>query len=137
MEVGGGKLSIVNEGRNTKFVKQVYQVTISGRYMREQQKPVLFITERAVFQLTKAGLELLEIAPGVDLKKDVLGQMKFSPVVSSSLREMDPRIFTRGLMGLRRDMLGYEETGRKPPVPMVPAKDLPPRAYWTALFRKR
>ncbi len=131
VEVGGGKLSIVREGKGSKFVKQVYEITISGKYMREQHKPMLFITERAVFQLTEAGLELIEIASGVDLKKDVLGQMGFQPLVSNSLRQMAPRIFTDGLMGLRRDMLGYEEKGRKPPVPMIPVSELPARSYWT------
>ncbi len=137
VDVGGGKISIVNEGRNKKFVKLVEQITISGKYMREQQRTVLFVTERAVFQLVKAGLELIEIAPGIDLDKDVLGQMGFKPVISNSLRTMDTRIFMDGIMGLRRDMLGYEEKGRKPLVPMIPVAELPESTYWTARSVKR
>lgn len=132
----GGKLSIVKEGRRAKLLNKVYHVTMSGRHMREQGKPVLFVTERAVFKLTQSGLELTEIAPGVDLEKDVLGHMEFKPAISNSLRKMDSRIFTDGLMGLRRDILGYEEVGRRPTVPMVPVNELPLRAYWTSYSKK-
>ncbi|MBI2858613.1 MAG: hypothetical protein HYX90_06000 [Chloroflexi bacterium] len=133
VEAGKDRMSIaiVNEGKTAKFVKHVYHVTISGRALKEQEKPVLVITERAVFRLTEAGLELIEIAPGVDLDKDVLARMEFRPLIADPLRQMDSRIFGDGLMGLRRDMLGYEEAGRKPPVPMVPVKQLTMRAYWT------
>jgi len=63
---------------------------------------VLYITERAVFQLTAGGLELLEIAPGVDLARDILGQMEFKPLISPQLKVMDSRIFAGPLMGLNK-----------------------------------
>ncbi|MBI2958647.1 MAG: hypothetical protein HYY32_07390 [Chloroflexi bacterium] len=128
---------IVEEGRNLKFVNRLYHVTMSGKYLGSQHKPVLFVTERAVFQLTQGGLELIEIAPGIDLQKDVLEKMEFRPLISGSLREMDSRVFSDGKMGLRRDMLGCEEPGRKPPVPLVPVEKLPERSYWTSRTIKR
>ncbi len=97
---GDGQLRIVEEGENRIFVKQVEQVTFSARYAVETGQMVLFITERAVFRLTKEGLELMEIAPGVDLQKDVLAQMEFAPIVSPLLTEMDARIFRDEPMGI-------------------------------------
>jgi len=61
---------------------------------------MLYVTERAVFKLTKKGMKLIEIAPGVDLDKDVLGHMDFKPIVSDYLKKMDPRIFTDEKMGV-------------------------------------
>ncbi|MBI4304147.1 MAG: acyl CoA:acetate/3-ketoacid CoA transferase, partial [Chloroflexi bacterium] len=132
VDTGKNSIAIVNEGRNIKFVKRVYQVTASGRYLKEQGKPVLIVTERAVFRLTRAGLELIEIAPGIDVEKDILAKMEYKPLVASPLRQMDRRIFSEGLVGLRRDMLGHEEKGRQRAVPMMPSDKLPMRSYWTA-----
>ncbi len=132
VNVGGGKIAITEEGKNRRFVNRLEQVTVDGKFLAKQEKTVLFVTERAVFQLTKDGLELIEIAPGIDLEKDILGQMEYKPLISNSLREMEPRIFRDELMGLRRDMLGYEEKGRKRPVPLLPPEKLPRRPYWTA-----
>lgn len=100
-EVRDGKLCILQEGRAKKFQKQVEQITFSGSYARKTGKRVLLITERAVFRLTEQGLELTEIAPGVDLEKDVLGQMDFRPIISRDLKPMDPRIFREEPMGLQ------------------------------------
>ena len=97
--VADGKLQILQEGRDKKFLKEVEQVTFSGEYAVEKGQPVLYITERAVFELTPEGVELKEIAPGVDLQKDVLDLMDFAPIVRD-VKTMDSRIFQAGPMGL-------------------------------------
>lgn len=79
--VEGGRLQIVREGRARKFVRAVEQISFSGPLARGKGQHVLFVTERAVFQLTAEGLELLEVAPGIDLVRDVLGRMEFEPIV--------------------------------------------------------
>lgn len=87
-----GVLRILSEGSVKKLVRQVEQITFSGEYAVETGQQVLYITERAVFRLTKDGLELTEIAPGVDLQRDVLDQMDFIPIVREP-RLMDAWIF--------------------------------------------
>lgn len=72
LEVKDGKIHIVNEGKFRKFVSKVGQVTFSGDYAVESGQEVMYITERGVFELTKDGLMLTEIAPGIDLEKDIL-----------------------------------------------------------------
>lgn len=76
-----GKLRIVKEGSLRKFVSQVEQISFSASRAQEIQQTVLYVTERAVFRLTDLGLELIEIAPGVDLERDVLAQMEFQPII--------------------------------------------------------
>ena len=93
IEVGEGKLNIRRDGRVKKFVGQVDQVTVSGECTLEKGQPVLIITERAVFEWTRDGLVLTEIAPGVDIKRHILDQMEFEPLVSPDLREMPKEIF--------------------------------------------
>lgn len=100
IRVSDGKLDICSEGRSRKFVDQVQHLTYNGQYCLGRGQRVMFITERAVFLLTATGLELIEIAPGVDLQKSVLDQMDFQPRISASLHEMDERIFKAGPMGL-------------------------------------
>lgn len=92
-DVGKGKITIINEGEIQKFVEQVNQITFSGVNATGNGQPVLYITERAVFRLTENGLELIEIAPGIDLERDILGQMRFKPIVSSELKTMDESLF--------------------------------------------
>lgn len=95
-----GRLRILSEGRNRKFRQQVEQITFSAKYARRHDQQVLVVTERAVFRLTNDGLLLTELAPGVDLERDVLAHMDFRPCISSDLRSMDPRIFRSEAMGL-------------------------------------
>ena len=99
-----GKLLIERDGGSKKFVHEVEHRTFSGPFAAQNDKEVLYITERCVFRLTKQGLELTEIAPGVDIKRDILDKMAFEPLVRHP-REMDPRIFRAEPMGLRDDML--------------------------------
>ena len=95
-----GKLFILQEGSVRKFVKQVQQITFNGKYAASIGQEVLYITERAVFRLTKDGIVLVEIAPGIDLQTQVLDQMDCPVMVSEHLKEMDVRIFKPGKMGL-------------------------------------
>lgn len=88
-----GKLEIVNEGRFDKFVDCVEHVTFSGGYAKEKKQTVMYMTERAVFRLIDSGLELIEIAPGIDLEKDILGHMAFKPKISDNLKIMSSTIF--------------------------------------------
>lgn len=94
VEIKDGKLNIINEGKHKKFVKSVQQITFSGKYASNNNQKVLYVTERAVFKLENEKLVLIEIAPGVDLEKDVLAQMDFVPEISKELKLMDPGIFT-------------------------------------------
>ena len=99
--VSDQELRILSEGRERKFRKEVQQITFSGDYARKTGQRVLYITERAVFRLDKEGLTLIEIAPGIDLQKDILDNMDFVPAISPELKEMDRRIFSEELMGLQ------------------------------------
>src|SRR5882724_10864850 len=99
IEVAGGKLRIASDGQARKFVEEVEHRTFSGEHAARRNQAVLFVTERCVFRLTPMGLELVEIAPGIDLERDVLAKMDFKPLVSPQLSLMDPRIFAEGTMG--------------------------------------
>ena len=99
-EIGDGRLLIKKDGEKIKFKKSVEQITFSARYAAENGQEVLYITERGVFSLTKDGVMLIEIAPGVDLERDILAKMEFKPLISSDLKLMDKRIFCGQKMGL-------------------------------------
>lgn len=91
--VEDGKLAILSEGRNKKFCRKVQQITFSADLARKNGQQIMYITERAVFELGKNGLVLTEIAPGIRLERDILAHMDFTPEISANLREMDERIF--------------------------------------------
>ena len=95
-----GKLTIVQEGKIKKFKENVEQITFSAQYAHEAGQKVMYVTERAVFELLEGKLTLTEIAPGVDLQKDILDQMEFMPAISENLKEMDARLFREEKMGL-------------------------------------
>lgn len=99
VKVGDGKLEIIEEGNRRKFVDHVKQITFAGKYAGENQT-VLYITERAVFQLINKKVTLIEIAPGVDLEKDILANMDFRPEISPDLKLMDAGIFEETWGGL-------------------------------------
>ena len=89
-----GQLVIKKEGVKPKFVKELPLITFSAEYARERGKEILVITDRAVFDFTEEGeMRLCEIAPGLDLKKDILNWMEFKPVISDNLKEMDRDLF--------------------------------------------
>jgi len=103
--VEDGQLRILQEGKSRKFVPKVEHRTFSGAYAWKRKQPVTYITERCVFRLGEQGLELTEIAPGIDLERDIFAQMDFRPVVSKELRTMDDAIFRDAPMGLRDRLL--------------------------------
>lgn len=99
LQVGDGKIKVLEEGSLRKFVDHVGQITFAGQYSPAGQK-VMFITERAVFELIDHKMTLTEIAPGLDLQKDVLDQIGFEPAISPELKTMDPEIFCETWGGL-------------------------------------
>lgn len=100
-EITSDGIQITNPGKFKKFVKQVQQVSFSGKYALQKKKEVIYVTERAVFKLVPEGLILIEIAPGVNLQRDILDMMEFEPLISPSLRIMPRVIFSEGLLGLK------------------------------------
>jgi propionate CoA-transferase len=112
--IENGNLRILEPG-TSKLVQRVGQVTFSGEYARRRGQTVYYITERCVFKLIEGGLEIVEIAPGVVLGRDILSQMAFRPVIPDNIRSMDARIFLEGKMGLEEsspmsldDRLSYD-----------------------------
>lgn len=98
--ISGKGLEIINPGKFKKFVKQVQQVSFSGKYAIEKKQEVVYITERAVFKLTSEGVMLTEIAPGIDLQKDVLDMMDFKPIISPELKDIDSIVYSENKIGL-------------------------------------
>lgn len=104
VEIKNGQVLINKEGKHKKFKDQVEQITFSGKYAREAGQYVLYVTERCVFSLRPEGFTLVEIAPGVDLEKDILAHMDFKPLVSPELKLMPAEIFQENWGGLKSIM---------------------------------
>ena len=102
--VANNKIVIRQEGSTRKFLDVVEQVTFSGARAARLNQPVLYVTERCVFELTPKGLKLAEVAPGIDIEADILAHMDKPPLIEEP-REMDPRIFGEAEMDLRTDLL--------------------------------
>ncbi len=100
----GGKLKITKEGGIKKCIEQVEHVTFSGKTAQMLNQPVFYVTERCVFTLTQEGVELIEVAPGIDIEKDILTYMDFRPIIKNP-KLMDERIFKAPPMGLKDDLL--------------------------------
>ena len=115
--VASGRLAIAQEGKHRKFVDRVAQVTFNGELAAAQGRPVLFVTERCVFRLGPRGLVLTEVAPGIDVDRDVLAHLPFAPAVDGP-RPMDAALFAAAPIGLRarlldiriEDRLTFDET---------------------------
>ncbi len=105
-EIRDGELKILQEGRQRKFVDAVQQITFSGPYAAERGQPVSYVTERCVFQCTPDGLELTEVAPGIDIRKHILDHMDFKPIVNQPA-VMDRRIFLPEPMDLAASLLRF------------------------------
>ena len=106
-----GQIQILQEGKTTKFVNAVEQITFCGDVAIKKGQPALFVTERCVFGLNESGITLLEVAPGIDIEKDILTKMDFEPMVNNP-KSMDPRIFDPQVMGLKDEMLSMNLSDR-------------------------
>lgn len=98
-----GRLRIRREGKVRRFVKQVEARVFAGPAALKRGQTVLYVTERCVLKLTSGGLELTEVADGIDIGRDILAHMDFKPVIRTP-RLMDPRLFRTALMGLARGL---------------------------------
>ena len=107
-EIKDGKLVIKHDGEKMKFVDKVQQITFSAEQAIKNNQEILYVTERCVFKLTKEGVTLIEIAPGIDLEKDILSHMAFKPIISKNLKLMDERIFKDEKMNIKDDFLNKE-----------------------------
>ena len=103
--IENGRLAVLTDGAAKKFVREVEHVTFSGPFAASRGQPTLYVTERCVFVLTPDGLELTEVAPGIDIERDILAQMDFKPIIREQLDVMDARIFRPEPMGMRDDLL--------------------------------
>ncbi len=103
--IADGKLAILNEATARKFVEAVEHVTFSGAHATARGQSVLYVTERCVFVLADNGLELIEVAPGIDIERDILALMDFKPSIPRDPALMDARIFREGVMDLRNDLV--------------------------------
>ncbi|WP_066923015.1 acyl CoA:acetate/3-ketoacid CoA transferase [Murdochiella massiliensis] len=93
VNVSDHKLNILQEGQINKFVEMVDQITFSGKYANQIEQPVLYVTERAVFRLLNGKMVLTEVAPGIELEKDILNKMQFRPEIAKDLKQMEESIF--------------------------------------------
>ena len=94
LDFGNGTLQVTQHGEISKLVERVEQITFSGSQALAQDQEIIYVTERAVFRLEKAGIVLTEIAPGIDLQRDVLDQMRFAPIIRDTPKPMPPSCFT-------------------------------------------
>ncbi|WP_317853677.1 acyl CoA:acetate/3-ketoacid CoA transferase [Chakrabartyella piscis] len=105
VDVVDGKVIIVQEGRQKKFLKSVEQVTFNGDVAMQNKQQVMYMTERCVFELKEDGMHLSEIAPGIDLQTQILDVMEFAPIIdkdeNGEIKLMDAALFAEGLMGLK------------------------------------
>jgi propionate CoA-transferase len=109
--VNDGKVEILQEGKVRKFVEQVGQVSFSGDFSVERKQPVYFVTERCVFRRGREGLVLTEVAPGIDIERDILAHMDFVPKIRDPVT-MDARIFREESMNLLADLLNLDLADR-------------------------
>ena len=94
-----------------KFIPEVEQITFNGRYAAEKGQQVLYVTERCVFRLTLEGLELIEVAPGIDIDKDILAHMEFEPIIKTPAL-MDAALFSSKSMGLKKLLINVKMQDR-------------------------
>jgi propionate CoA-transferase len=109
--IADAKMTVEREGKSRKFIDAVEQITFSGQYSSEIEQPVYYVTERCVLQRTAAGMELVEVAPGIDVERDILAHMSFTPLLRNP-KLMDERLFRPEIMGLEQILLGLNLADR-------------------------
>ena len=109
--VDNGKLKILKEGETVKFVEDVYKILFRADVANAEKKEVTYVTERAVFRLGPKGLVLSEVAPGIDVDRDVLDHMEFKPILGEEYREMNSKLFKPGRLGLGTRVSGVHKSG--------------------------
>jgi propionate CoA-transferase len=110
LSIGDGKLAIKQEGRHRKFVDRIEQICYNAQFAEREGRAAIFVTERAVFRAVGGTLELIEIAPGIDIERDIIPFMAFQPRVAANLKLMDARIFRPEPMGLLADINAMQES---------------------------
>ncbi len=100
VSINDGQLRIDEEGKVIKFVDQVEHVTFSGKLAQDENRTVLYVTERCVLRLSSGGMELIEIAPGIDIDKHILPYMGFEPIITHHPKLMNKAIFCEGVMNI-------------------------------------
>jgi len=100
LDIDGEGVRVLQEGRFGKLVPAVEQITLNAARALDKGQAVTYITERAVFALTGAGLTLIEVAPGIDVDRDIRAHLGFELAVSDELARMDSRIYRTARMGL-------------------------------------
>ncbi len=105
--IENGRLKIIHEGKTKKFIKQVDQITFSGRIGSTSGQDIFYMTERCILKLINGKVELIEVAPGIDIETDILAHMDFRPVMND-VKIMDARIFKPSAMGIRKEFLKYD-----------------------------
>ncbi len=108
------RLRIVTEGRHRKFVGAIEQICYHAGFAESEGRTALFVTERCVLRAARGTLELIEIAPGIDIEHDILAHMAFRPVVTNAIQPMDARLFSPEPMGLRADFAKLPRAARAP-----------------------
>ncbi len=103
-EFKDGRLSILEDAPIIKFKKHTEEISFSGTVSRSKKQPVMIVTERCVFEYDEDGLVLTEVAPGIDVQKDILEKMEFTPKIASPLKLMDEKIFSDQLLGLKDNL---------------------------------
>ncbi len=111
VKIEDGKLRIAEEGRQRKFVSAVSQITFNGQYAYDRGKPVYYVTERCVFRRVRGGLVLIEVAPGIDIDRDILANMDFRPIIKEPA-QMDAALFRPEPIGLAEDLLNLDMPDR-------------------------
>ena len=106
LKAGDGRLTVVTEGRHKKFVNQIEQICYNAEFAECEGRSAIFVTERAVFRAIDGTLELVEVAPGISIERDILPHMAFEPRLVLEIRKMDPRLFRPEPMGLLADLRG-------------------------------